>query len=188
MEIDASTAIIIDGKVVYGKLPESLAKAKVKAKAQVYSGKAIKPAVTVTLNGKTLEKGTDYTVKYANNTNIGKATVTVTGIGGYTDTAKGSFAINPKPVSKLTLKAGSKQLTVSWKKGAGGVSYELQYGLKKNFTGAKKVAIAKNATVKRVLKNLKTGKTYYVRIRARKKVNGKTYYSTWSGAKSAKVK
>ena len=188
MEIDASTAIIIDGKVVYGKLPESLAKAKVTAKAQVYSGKAIKPAVTVTMNGVTLVKGTDYTVKYANNTNIGKATVTVTGIGGYTGTAKGSFAINPKAVSKLTLKAGSKQLTVSWQKGAGGVIYELQYGLKKNFAGAKKVTISKNATVKHVLKNLKTGKTYYVRIRARKKVNGTTYYSTWSGAKTAKVK
>ena len=187
MTIDASTAIIIDGKAVYGKLPESLAKAKVTARAQVYSGKAKKPAVTVTLNGKTLSEGTDYTVNYSNNVKIGKAAVTVVGTGDYKGTAKGSFVINPKAVSKLTLKAGKNQLAASWKKGVGGVGYELQYGLKKSFAGAKKAKISKTATVRRTLKGLKAGKTYYIRIRAWKKVGGKTYYSAWSGAKSAKV-
>ncbi len=186
--IDPSTVIIIDGEVVYGKQPESLEKAKVTAKDQVYSGKAKKPAVTVTLNGKTLKKGADYTVRYSNNVNIGRATVTVTGTGDYVGKAKGSFVIKPKAVSKLTLKPGKNKLAVSWKKGVGGVGYELQYSLKKSFAGAKKVKISKTATVKRTLKGLKAGKTYYVRIRARKKVNGTTYYSAWSGAKSAKVK
>ena len=186
--IDPDTALIIDGKVVYGKLPESLAKAKVTAKAQVYSGKAKEPAVTVTLNGRTLSEGTDYTVNYSNNVKIGKATVTVAGTGDYKGTAKGSFVINPKAVSKLTLKAGKNQLAASWKKGVGGVGYELQYGLKKSFAGAKKAKISKTATVRRTLKGLKAGKTYYIRIRAWKKVGGKTYYSAWSGVKSAKVK
>ena len=35
-------------------------------------------------DGKTLKKGTDYTVKYLNNTKVGTATVTVTGKGNYT--------------------------------------------------------------------------------------------------------
>ena len=188
ISIDPDTTIIIDGKVVYGKLQESLAGAEVSAKPQVYSGKAKKPAVTVTLNGKTLENGTDYTASYSNNRDIGKAEITVTGMGNYTGTAKGSFVIQPKAVAGLALKAGSKQITVSWKKGANNVGYELQYGLKKSFSGAKKVTISKNTTLKRVLKGLQTGKTCYVRIRAYKKVSGKTYYSAWSGTKSAKVK
>ena len=186
--VDPSTAIIIDGEVVYGKQPESLEKAKVTAKDQVYSGKAKKPAVTVKLNGRTLKKGVDYTVKYSNNVNIGKAAITVTGIGDYEGKAKGSFVINPKAVSGLALKAGKGQLAVRWKKGVGGVGYELQYAMKKSFSGARKVKISKNATVRRTLKGLKAGKTWYVRIRAWKKVDGKTYYSAWSGAKSAKVK
>ena len=52
----------------------------------------------------------------------------------------------------------------------------------------KTVTITKTATVKKVLKNLKSGKKYYVRIRGYKKVNGKDYYSTWSKVKSANVK
>ena len=186
--VDPSTAIIIDGEVVYGKQPESLEKAKVTAKDQVYSSKAKKPAVTVKLNGRTLKKGVDYTVKYSNNVDIGKAGITVTGKGDYEGKAKGSFVINPQAVSGLALKAGKGQLAVRWKKGIGGVGYELQYGLKKSFAGAKKVKISKNATVRRTLKGLKAGKTWYLRIRAWKKVDGKTYYSAWSGAKSAKVK
>ena len=35
---------------------------------------------------------------------------------------------------------------------------------------------------------LKKGKTYVYKIRAYKKVNGKTYYSTFSSEKSIKVK
>ncbi len=44
---------------------------------QEYTGSAIEPTVTVTGDGKTLVKDTDYTVDYSNNTNKGTATVTV---------------------------------------------------------------------------------------------------------------
>ena len=46
-----------------------------------YSGMEHKPTVIVTVGGKTLTEGTDYTVSYANNINAGTATVTVKGIG-----------------------------------------------------------------------------------------------------------
>ena len=91
-------------------------------------------------------------------------------------------------VAGLKLTAGKGLINVSWKKSAGGVSgYQLQYGLKKSFSGAKKATVSKAATVMNVLKSLKQGKVYYVRIRAWKKVGGKTYWSAWSGAKKAKV-
>ncbi|MCC8107038.1 MAG: hypothetical protein LIO99_13740 [Clostridiales bacterium] len=50
----------------------------------------------------------------------------------------------------------------------------------------KKVSGASKTSVK--LSGLKKGKTYYVRIRTYKKVNGKTYYSAWSSKKTVKIK
>ena len=62
-----------------------------------YTGKALKPKVTVTMkvDGKTvtLKKGTDYTVKYTGNKKPGTAAVTVTGKGNYTGTLTMSFTI-----------------------------------------------------------------------------------------------
>ena len=46
----------------------------------------------------------------------------------------------------------------------------------------------KNSTVKKTIKKLKKGKTYYVRVRTFKKVNGVTVYSKWSKKMSVKLK
>ena len=45
-----------------------------------YTGEAIEPAITVTVDGKVLTAGKDYSVAYTNNVAPGTATVTVTGI------------------------------------------------------------------------------------------------------------
>lgn len=58
-----------------------------------YSGKGIKPSVTIKYNGKTLKKDRDYTIEYTNNENIGKGTVTIKGKGEYKGTAKKTFTI-----------------------------------------------------------------------------------------------
>lgn len=58
-----------------------------------YIGEPIKPVPTVTLNGKTLAAGTDYTVSYENNTNVGTASVVITGTGSYSGTVKKNFTI-----------------------------------------------------------------------------------------------
>lgn len=47
-----------------------------------YTGKALTPAVTVTLNSEVeISEGTDYKVVYRNNVNCGKATIYVAGVG-----------------------------------------------------------------------------------------------------------
>ncbi|MBR4514834.1 MAG: chitobiase/beta-hexosaminidase C-terminal domain-containing protein [Lachnospiraceae bacterium] len=66
---------------------------------KAWTGSEIKPTVTVKHDGKTLKKGTDYTVSYSNNTNAGNATVKITGKGKYGGTVKKTFAIK-----KVTLK------------------------------------------------------------------------------------
>ena len=57
-----------------------------------YTGSPITPEVTVKLGQTTLVKDTDYTVAYTNNTNVGKATVTITGKGN-TGTKTAEFDI-----------------------------------------------------------------------------------------------
>ena len=77
-------------------LPRDIAGATVTTsqKSYGYTGKEIKPEVAVTLSdGTGLIFGTDYTVSYEDNTDIGTATVNVTGRGNYTGKAKGSFGI-----------------------------------------------------------------------------------------------
>ena len=76
---------------------QSIAGAAVTVAAQTYTGKALTPAPKVVLGGKTLTKGTHYTVAYSNNTNAGTATVTVKGIegAGYTGSKSASFTIAP---------------------------------------------------------------------------------------------
>ena len=170
------------------KILVPLSKCKVTVKDQAYTGKALKPAVTVKYGSKALKKGTDYTVSYKNNKAVGVATVTVKGKGGYTGTKKVTFTILPRTVAISKLTAGKQRLTVKWVKRAEATGYELQYALKSSFAGAKTVSIKKNATVSATIKKLKTGKTYYVRLRSYKTVGKKTYRSAWSKGKGVKVK
>ena len=60
---------------------------------KTYTGSAIKPSVTVKDGTKTLTANTDYTLSYSSNTDIGTATVTVTGKGNYTGTRTTTFKI-----------------------------------------------------------------------------------------------
>ena len=69
-----------------------------------YTNSPITPEVSVTWNGTQLTKDTDYTVGYTNNTNAGKATVTVTGKGNYIGTKTGSFTIDPAQLNDATVK------------------------------------------------------------------------------------
>ena len=69
-----------------------------------YTNSPIIPEVSVTWNGTQLTKDTDYTVNYTDNTNVGKATVTVTGTGNYISTKTGSFTIAPAQLNDATVK------------------------------------------------------------------------------------
>ena len=98
------------------------------------------------------------------------------------------LTVNPAAVKLVSVKAaGSKKMKVRWKKNPTGTGYQIQYALKKNFRSAKTVNVKKAATVKKTIKKLKAKKTYYVRIRATRKVSGKIYYSAWSRAGKIRI-
>lgn len=174
----------------------SLAKAKVSTAKTSYTwtGKAVKPKVTVKLGSKTLKAGTDYTVSYKANKNVGRATITVAGKGAYSGKVTKAFKIVPKKVGVSKLAKGKKSLTVKWKKPSKSAlkqvsGYQVKYSAKKSMKSAKvkTVKSAKKTSLK--VSKLKGGKKYYVQVRAYKKVKvgGKTvtYYSGWSKAKAA---
>ena len=79
--------------------------------AKYYTGKSLKPSVTVTLKGKKLVLNKDYKVTYKNNTNIGQAIVTITGIGKYTGSISRNFTIRIKNNSTYT--AGKLKYTIT---------------------------------------------------------------------------
>ncbi|MCM1569768.1 MAG: Ig-like domain-containing protein [Roseburia sp.] len=86
-------------------------------KDMTYTGSAINLTSgqlrVVSGNNKTLTINKDYTVKYSNNINVGKATVTITGIGNYKGTATGSFKITAKDIARAaaTLAYTNKEYT-----------------------------------------------------------------------------
>ena len=61
--------------------------------AQFYTGEEQCPEVTVSFNGATLKKGTDYEVVYSNNVAVGTASVIVTGKGVYSGVATKTFRV-----------------------------------------------------------------------------------------------
>ncbi len=75
----------------------SLKSASLEYTKAAFTGKALKPAATVkaSVGGRlvTLVKGTDFTVKYTNNTEKGTATVTIKGKGNFTGTITKTFII-----------------------------------------------------------------------------------------------
>ncbi len=74
-----------------------------------YTGAACKPAVIVTNNGEVLVEGVDYTVRYANNTNVSTkkdATVTVTGKSLFTGKQVLSFKIVQQDIGSEDVKVG----------------------------------------------------------------------------------
>jgi len=60
---------------------------------KTYSGSAFTPAAEVKYGETVLKEGTDYTVSYENNTDVGTATVTITGIGKYSGSIVKTFKI-----------------------------------------------------------------------------------------------
>ncbi len=79
-----------------------------------YDGSEKKPAVkSVKLGNITLKSGTDYTVEYQNNKNIGTAAVAITGKGNYIGTATKTFTIRAKTGTTITSGAYKYKITGS---------------------------------------------------------------------------
>ena len=172
-------------KSVSFKIVKSVSKLTISAiKNQTYTGKQIKPSVTVKDGSTTLKNGTNYSVTYGTNKSTGAATVKITGKGNYSGSVTKTFYIVPKAPTSLKLTAASKAMKVSYGKSTGASGYEIAYSTSKT-SGFKTVSLT--AASKSITK-LTSKKTYYVKVRAYKTVGKTKYYSAYTAVKSVKVK
>lgn len=105
------------------------------------------------------------------------------------DTAKVTVTVVPKTVSGVKVYAGSRKMTVKWKKMTGITGYQITYSRSSKFSsGNKNVNVTRYSTVKKTIKKLTKKKYYYVKVRAYKTVSGTKYYGNYSTIKKVKIR
>lgn len=121
-----------------------------------------------------------------------KPTSNKTGIMTYTckicKTKKTSSIPKLKNASISNVVATKNGFKVTWKKVSTVKGYKIQYSTSSNFKNAKTITIKNNKTTSTTVKNLKSNKKYYVRIRTITLVNNTELTSSWSKARSVTVK
>lgn len=145
------------------------------------SVKTITSGSTVSYTDKSLATGTTYYYKVRAYRTVDKKKV----YSSY------SSVVSAKPVLKtpsVKLTSGSKKATIKWEKISGASGYEVYRATSKSGKYSKLKTITKNSTVSYVNSSLTKNKTYYYKVRAYRTVNGKKIYSSYSVAKSVKVK
>ncbi|MDO5548925.1 MAG: DUF4886 domain-containing protein [Eubacteriales bacterium] len=76
-------------------------------------------------------------------------------------------------------------ITLTWKTNSQATGYRIRYSTSQKMTNAKTVTVSKGKQKK--ITGLKSGKTYYFQVRARKSADSSVYSSAWSGVVSAKT-
>lgn len=117
--------------------------------------------------------------------NIGIYKVKVIGKGSYAGTIIKTFIISPK-CTNISARGVKEGLWISGKTVKGVSGYQVQYAYNKKFTSHKKIITHKKNIFK--ISQLKSKKTYYVRMRTYKVVRNKKVYSSWSKIKQVKIK
>lgn len=188
----------VSGKRVYGgysteikvrsATKRSVGKASVKVSDQVWTGKALKPAVTVKDGNVTLKKDRDYTVSYSANKGIGTAKVTVTGKGSYTGKITKTFRINPQGQS-ISVKGdkSGKKIAVTLAKHSSNSGCQVSYADNSGFKNSKSLWLSGNSKNKGTIKGLKSKKTYYVKARDYKTIGKTKVYGKWSAVKKVSI-
>ena len=152
-----------------------------------FTGSNITPSITVKVAGRTLTSGTDYTVSYSNNKNVGKATVKITGKGNYSGSLSAKFDIVPAKQQIQKLETKYKGFFVDWAQKGSATGYDVEYSVNANMSGAVSKHLTANKPDTLTVSGLAGDKTYYVRVRSYTNVNGKVYYGAWSDVKSIKT-
>ena len=119
-----------------------------------YTGNPLTPALTVKRGTTVLKAGTDYSVKWSNNTNAGTATAELTGKGNYKDSKKTTFKIKAKSCKPtITLNKASyvydgKQKTPTVKVTVNGTTLKKNTDFTVTYSSGRKNAGTYKVTVK----------------------------------------
>lgn len=152
-----------------------------------FTGSNITPPVTVKAAGRTLTRGTDYTVSYSNNKNVGTSNVYVYGKGNYSGSLSAKFDIVPAKQQIQKLETRYKGFYIDWAQKGSATGYDVEYSVNANMNGAASRHLTANKPDTLTVSGLTGDKTYYVRVRSYTNRNGKVYYGAWSDVKSIKT-
>ena len=152
-----------------------------------FTGSNITPSITVKVAGRTLTNGTDYTVSYSNNKNVGTSNVYVYGKGNYSGSLSAKFDIVPAKQQIQKLETKYKGFYIDWAQKGSATGYDVEYSVNANMSGAVSKHLTANKPDTLTVSGLAGDKTYYVRVRSYTNVNGKVYYGAWSDVKSIKT-
>ncbi len=176
----SASKIVVKGTLKSVSIPRS---------SYTYTGKAIKPELTVKDTRGIHIFSTNYTAAYSNNTEVGKATITIKGKSDYLGTVTKTFVITPK-AGTLTLTAGTASFKASCTKDTAASGYQFTYSKDKDFSsGVYNYSVSKNTTTSvNFSSKPQSGETWYVKYRPFVTIDGKKYYGSYSSVKSVTTK
>ena len=171
-----------------------ISSAKLSYTSKVYTGNELKPTATVKakVNGKTktLKAGTDYSISYKNNKNVGTATVTIKGKGNYSGTQTPTFQITKatQTVQTVTPKSGATKTIAQGKSFTIKATASKEQGTAqfKKVSGNSKLTITSAGKVT-AKKGLVKGRTYILKYKVRIKAT-RNYNTTKYVTRTVKIK
>ena len=153
----------------------------------VYNGKVHRPEVyALDCNTGEIIDDSLYSVTYnTDGKKIGRHSISISFSGIYSDSGRSRLYYKIKPAKAVIsmAKPGKKSVSITVKKQGGGVRYQIRY---KTGNGKWKSKTTKNNKI--TIKKLKKGRTYTIKVRTYKKVNGTLFYGKWSKVKRVKVR
>lgn len=162
--------------------------AALKTTEYAYDGKAKHPEVNISYNGKALTAGSDYTVSYVNDKEIGTASVTLNGTGNYSGKVTLSYRINwPQTVLNQTTPVSVNKIKLTWKKVAGASGYCLYRKTSSSASYKLLATVTSPSAVSYTDASVKAGRTYYYRLRPYRNVNGKKVWGNYSVVRKQKA-
>ena len=155
-------------------------------KTKSYTGRWVKPNVTLKVGKVKLEKNRDYTLVYRNNLQIGKASVVIQGMGNFTGKKTISFKIVPQTPKIQKLKKNKKSFAITYSSGKMVHGYQMEVSTASSFAAKKTQKYILNGNRFEAY-GLKKG-TYYIRVKAYYSKKGKRYESGYTSKRKIKIK
>lgn len=155
-------------------------------KTRSYTGRWVKPNVTLKVGKVKLKKNRDYTLVYRNNLQIGKASVVIRGMGNFTGKKTITFKIVPQTPKIQKLKKNKKSFVIAYSSGKMVHGYRMEVSTASSFAAKKTQKYILNGNRFEAC-GLKKG-TYYIRVKAYYSKKGKRYESGYTSKRKIKIK